>query len=185
MAESLARPSAAQIQGVTRDRLVPLERQMAAQAVTRDMASATPNERDLLTLLTVKQLQSGSDVWNKAIDNQLRYLQYATALLQSDLDKIPTPAAKQAALNLQQLYGQDFKGSVDLAEVLKAKAKAKKEEAMFEPFVQDALRMEQVHNMSAAQRSGFQMTKPTGGTDSGSYGSDASGLINAAGAYYT
>lgn len=118
--------SAAEQQGITKNNIFSARQQALNSALTRDYSPALPSESDLMTWLTLAQVQKSTKDKRKhltaGLDLQLLYLDKAGEILHSDEEV--EGMTQLDRMELQNLFGTDFRGQVQLADYLKEEAKS-------------------------------------------------------------
>lgn len=151
--------SSAAANGVHASQLVSPGEKAAAMSVTRDFSRATPTNDEVLQMLTLKQLVKGDSdaetIFNKATTEQTKYLTKATEILFG-----PAPATawkKSSQVDLQQMYGRNFRGQLDLAEALKDMARVERKRRKLGPWIQEVLALE-AKDPLVSERGGYSLT---------------------------
>jgi hypothetical protein len=148
--------SAAEIQGVSKQQMRGQGEQARASALTGDFqSSAVPAESEMLTMMTLQQLVKNSKLESErphitaGISKQLMYLDKAGQILHTDNKTSGISVYQQ--MQLQNLFGTDFRGQVQLADMLKEEVKQREAKEMLSGAV-TIMQTEQRNGGTISQR---------------------------------
>lgn len=98
------------------------EQKGSINLVLDDLSNPTPNENNLLSLLTLRDLSKSDDdkdIINRIAHQETKHLISAMKILGQDIPENASTAIEKDTLVLQRKFGKDTKGSIALAKLIK------------------------------------------------------------------
>jgi hypothetical protein len=139
------------------------EQDVTARLISNSM-DALPNEKTLMTLMTMMGSVADGTEEKKALmsfsAHQMKYFTMAMQILTVKATEMKgTEESKIQIGHLQRQFGYaSFQGAMELAKLLKAKSDQEELSRRLHPFVMDTLRAR--HGAEGTASSGFKLEKP-------------------------